>query len=346
MRRFGKILGRFLLVLVILVAILLAPVAYNETACQGRQVDSSYASLLPPEHHRAESSTLLTYPEWHIVHAYDDYARVIATGDPHDFGYFSAISGFWSSLCALSETAGAHGGFPTETKVMIYTIGVSFTAELAAKAAYEKTIGRLATLIRGKDRASLDDLSAEQAAAYARFLQQVPWYRWDFRADRAALQGQGFRNWERRIALGGEYSVKAAYAGVIAKAVASTGYDELTLRMIVTGLSDDQITRHEGARVIAQRPEGTEVETPRYRVLTHILAKMAADGADFVEIAGNDDIMFTVTGPAPEPDALHNFARQGYADTRSLVLLPVSDLADRLRALGSGPNTLEHIHDY
>lgn len=346
MRRLGKLLGRLLLVLLVLVGLLLAPVAYNEAACQGGRVDGSYASLLPPEHHRAESSTLLTYPEWHIVHAYDDYARVISSNDPHDFGYVSAISGFWSSLCALSQQAGAHGGFPFETKQMVYTIGVSFTAELAAKAAYEETLGRIATLIRGPGRAALDDLSAEQATAYARFLQQVPWYRWDFRSDRAALAGNGFRNTERRLALGAEYSVKAAYAGLIAHAVESTGHDELTLRMIVTGLSPDQITRHDGVSIVARHDHGIEIETPRYRALTHILAAMAADGAEFVEIAGNDDILFTATGPAAAPDALHSFPRQGYDDTRSLVLLPVSDLASRLRALSSGPLTLEHIHDY
>ena len=42
--------------------------------------------LLDAEWQRAESRTLTTYPEWHIVHAYDDYARVITDGDPHEFG--------------------------------------------------------------------------------------------------------------------------------------------------------------------------------------------------------------------------------------------------------------------
>ena len=67
------------------------------------------------------------------------------------------------------------GEITTDTKLTIYTIGVSFTAELLAKAAYEETLGRIATLIRGAARAPLDDVSAGQARDYAAVRQQVPW---------------------------------------------------------------------------------------------------------------------------------------------------------------------------
>ena len=152
MRRLFKWLFRLVLLVVLLVGGLLLPVGYVEMACIRKPVDASYAALLPEEHHRPESRTLLTYPEWHIVHAYDDYAKVISEGDPHEFGFISAIRGFWSSLCELSYASADHGGFPTETKQMVYTIGVSFTAELLAKAAYEETVGRLVTLT-GTNRA-------------------------------------------------------------------------------------------------------------------------------------------------------------------------------------------------
>lgn len=46
------------------------------------------------------------------MHAYADYAEVIRTGNPQDFGFLSAIGGFWSSTCALSKASGPHGGFP------------------------------------------------------------------------------------------------------------------------------------------------------------------------------------------------------------------------------------------
>ncbi|TNF17502.1 MAG: hypothetical protein EP318_21330 [Rhodobacteraceae bacterium] len=338
------------LLLPVLAALALAaPVIWVETACRSPVTAETYQPILPPEHRRAEARTLLTYPEWHIVHAYDDYAEVIRTGDPHDFGYFRAISGFWSSLCALSQASGAHGGFPAETRQMVHVIGVSFTAEMVAKAAYEETLGRVATWVRGRELAPLDHLSARQAAEYAAFLQQVPWYKWDFRADAAEVKAAaptGFRDRERQVALGLEYGAKALYAGVIEAAVAQVGPDALRLRMVVTGLSAADLAGFDGVEVMDTRPEGIEIDAPRYRELTHLLAEMAGRGADFVEIAGNDDILLTAITDVPQEGALYRFARQGYGDWRELVKLRVADLAEALRAMEGGPRRLEHIHDY
>ena len=341
---------RLLLVVLIALVALLSPVAYVETMCRGTGAPDPYTALISSDHHRAETRTLMTYPEWHIVHAYDDYARVIATDDPHDFGYLRAIGGFWSSLCSLSVASSAHGQVDSATKQMVYVIGVSFTAELLLKAAYEETLGRLFATLRGNERAPLDDLSAQQAADYARFLQQVPWYKWDFAADAAALDQRNsgsVRDRERALALGLEYSAKAAYAEVIAAAVAQTGADELRLRMVVTGADAGYFAKTDGVTVIAERDEGIEVETPRYRELTHLMQQFALDGVSFVEIAGNDDILFTAISPQPTaPDAIFSRARQGADDYRHLIVLKVAELADRLRAMQDGPLRLEHIHDY
>ncbi|MGR3743038.1 MAG: hypothetical protein ACU0BC_02595 [Pseudooceanicola nanhaiensis] len=349
-RTLGRWLLRLTLVLLAIVVLLALPILWVETACRPQGQPDDYAAILPPEHHRAEARTLLTYPEWHIVHAYDDYAQVIATGDPHDFGFLRAVTQYWRSLCALSRRSGPMGGVDGETKQLVYVIGVSFTLELAAKAAYEETLGRIATWIRGPEHSPLDDLSARQARDYATFLQQTPWYRWDFPGDAAALGAADtgtLRDAERRLALGAEYGAKAAYAGVIANAVAAVGPDELTLRMVVEGLPPEQLSSMEGVTVITDRPEGTEIETVRYRQLTHLLQDMAKQDADFVEIAGNDDILLTVLSPEPDMDgALGSLPRQGYGDTRHLLLVKVTELAALLRQLEAGPATVEHIHDY
>jgi hypothetical protein len=350
MRRLGRALLWLVGVLGVVVLALLAPVAWVELACRGEPVASDYTPLLPPENRRVESRTLLTYPEWHIVHAYDDYARVIATGDPHDFGFFRAVRTYWSSLCALTEQAAAHGGVDGETRQMVYVIGVSFTAELTLKAAYEETLGRLFVALRGPERAPLDDLSARQAADYAAFLQQVPWYKWDFRRDIAELEAaktNSLRDRERRFALGTEYAAKAGYAGVIASAVASVGADELTLRMIVTGAAPEELEATEGITLIAERPEGIEIETPRYRKLTNLLIDMAGQGVETVEIAGNDDIMLTVLSDQPTMEgSLFSFPRQGYGDWRHLLLVKVPELMPTLRRLAEGTARVEHVHDY
>ncbi|MBA3908547.1 MAG: hypothetical protein C0524_01405 [Rhodobacter sp.] len=343
-----RLLKRFVLLVVVLILGLLSPVAYIETMCRPEGSAEVRTPLVGSDWQRSEGRTLLTYPEWHIVHAYADYAEVIRAGDPHDYGFLPSIGGFWSSTCALSQASGPHGGFPWETKQMVYTIGVSFTTELLLKAGYEETLGRLFAALRGDTRAPLDDLSARQAADYAVFLQQVPWYRWDFTNDAAELDSSAtsaLRDRERRLALGLEYRAKAGYAKVIEAAVAASGADQLRLRAVVTGMEDASLAALPDVQVIESLPEGTVIETPRYRAFTRMAEAIAAAGGDFTEIGGNDDILFTMISDQPSVEgAIHSFARQGNTGFRHLVLIPVSELAETLRNLPEG--ALEHIHDY
>ncbi|MGI9389574.1 MAG: hypothetical protein ACR2O1_05895 [Boseongicola sp.] len=349
MRFVWRWLKRGVFAVLLVVLLLLAPIGYVEVACRGDVLADEYQPIIATaEWHRAESRTLLTYPEWHIVHAYDDYARVIRDGDPHDFAYVRAIAGFWTSLCPLTKRAAAMGGVTGDTKATIYTIGVSFTAEMLMKALYEESLGRVATWFRGATRAPLDDLSARQAKSYADFLQQTPWYKWDFASDADALiegAGPGVRDWERRMALGIEYKGKAAYAGIIAQAVAGVGADELRLRSLIAGKESVALSGIPGVTVIEQIPEGIVIETDRYRAFTRIAGQLAASGAEFVEISGNDEILITsISDTSAISDAIFSFQRQGYGDYRHLILVPVSKLADRLRNLDG--LVLEHVHDY
>jgi hypothetical protein len=343
---------RLILLLLILVIGLLAPVGYNELACRGKPLDEAFASQIVPEEHRAESATYLTYPEWHIVFAYDDYAKVLETGNPHEFAYLRSISGFWSELCNLTETADNHGGAP-ETKNMVYVIGVSFTAELLAKAAYEETIGRMATWLSKTPSAS-DKASAQMARDYAEFLHQIPWYKYDFSADVAQLKAigpQSLRDRERQIALGLEFGTKTQYAKAIAKAVEAAGKAKLTIRTIVHDVEVEELRGIDGITIIRNTPEGTEIDTPRYASFTDILKQIAAKDGRVSEIAGNDEIMLTITGfkrpdfPADLP-VLASMERQGYDDQRWLVNVQLNDLHTVIRALEGSDATLEHIFDY
>lgn len=342
---------RLTLLLLILVIGLLAPVGYNELACRGEPMDEAFAPQIAAEEHRVESATYLTYPEWHIVFAYDDYAKVLEQGAPHEFGYFRSVSGFWSALCNLTQTADNHGGAP-ETKNMVYVIGVSFTAELIAKAAYEETIGRLFVWIDG--RSASDDASAQMARDYAEFLHQIPWYKYDFPSDIAELKAIGpltLRDRERQIALGLEFGTKTQYAKAIAKAVEAAGQAKLTIRTIVHDLSVEELRSIDGVTVIRATPQGTEIDTPRYAAFTDILKQIAAKGGRISEIAGNDEIMLTITGQT-RPDfladlpVLASLPRQGYDDLRWLVTVQLRDLHTVITALEGSDATLEHIFDY
>lgn len=350
MRLLWRLLKRLILVVVVVVLGLLSPVAYSEVMCRPTGEPGAYEAILKPAYHRSESRTLMTYPEWHIVHAYEDYARVLEKGDPHQYRFLKGISGFWGSVCTLSRASGELGAIDGATKQMVYVIGVSFTAELLAKAVYEETFGRLFTVLRGPARAPLDDLSAQQAKNYAEFLQQTPWYKWDFLADAQALTDgstQVLRDREREVALGLEYRAKASYAGVIATAVSEVGVDALTLRMVVGRANREVLERLNGVTVIDATNSGVEIETVRYRALTHLMQEMAEAGVEFVEIAGNDNIMFTIVSDnAVHPKSIYSDARQGFEDYRHLILTDVADIASDIRALDDGTGVLEHIHDY
>jgi hypothetical protein len=68
------------------------------------------------------------------ANAYEDLAGVLKDRDESAFAYGRQIAGFWRSFCALNRVGSGRGGTGLDTKVMLYTIGWSFTAELAGLA--------------------------------------------------------------------------------------------------------------------------------------------------------------------------------------------------------------------
>ncbi len=343
----------------ILVAIALAaPIAYVATSCQGTPGAQQYQPLITAaEFQRMEANSFLTYPEWHIVYAYEGLARVLETGDEYEFGYFSSIKGFWSSFCQLNKVAQAHGSADTATIRTIYVIGASFTLEMGAKALYEESVGRLFVWLRGPQKSPQDEIAAEMAADYAAFLQQTPWYKYPFEQEVQNLWNAPLtmpvRGWERRLALGGEWKAKAAYAGVIADAVAAVGVAKLEIRSVVSGLSEQQLKSITGVQVIETLPEGIVINTPRYRAFSNILREIAKLGGAMVEIAGNDDVLMTVTEPGgtayPELEGTAVIAtvdRDGFGEQRVLLNVKVPKLSDVITLLAAGPRRLEHVYDY
>lgn len=351
MKRVFKWLGLALLGLIIIVA---APIAYTETMCRGQALEQAApVHITDPDWQRAEARTYLTYPEWHIVYAYEGYAEVLGRADPHNFPYSTAITGFWSSLCALTQKADELGEAGLDAKLTIYTIGASFTLEMIFKAAYEETIGRLATLT--SDTSPQDKVEATMAADYANFLQEVPWYKYDFDGWYTKLMAaptEGLRSHERRIALGIEWKAKAAYARVIAKAAGAVGVDELRMRVILKGVDSNTLEAFPGVEIISETDGLIIAEVPRYRSFTKMAAKLLQPGSDveFIEIAGNDDILISLYSCAKPTklqvgEVISTTTRPGFHDaTRRLVALKVTELHKLIPLLKL--DGLEHIYDY
>ncbi len=339
------------------IVLLLLPVGYVETFCKANPEEQSFRPLITePEFQRAEANTYLTYPEWHIVYAYEGLAHVLATDDEHAFGYLRSVTSFWSSFCALNQQAGRHGGADGATRSTIHVIGVSFTLEMAMKAAYEETLGHLFALVRGPDKTPQDLYAARMAEDYGRFLHQTPWYKYDFQSAIDGLWAEpvdSARGWERRLALGGEWEAKVAYASAIEQAVMATGEAKLTIRSVVRGLAVSELTAIPGVAIIQETPAYLVIETPRYRAFTDILRQIADRGGMVSEIAGNDDIMVSVVTDSADAEPVFDKAevisrihRDGFAGDRLLLKVTVADLAALFAEVKAGQVTLEHVYDY
>ncbi len=343
---------------VLLVVVSALPIAYIEAACRQDPVQTGYKPVITDTtYQRAEANSYLTYPEWHIVYAYEGLAKVLETGDEHGFGYISSVHDFWSAFCDLNRKANEHGGGDFETRVTVHTIGVSFTLEMILKGLYEESVGRLFAMVRGPEKSPQDVYAVEMAADYARFLQQVPWYKYDF--DKAVAElwsrplADNVRGWERRLALGGEWKAKAGYAKVIAGAVAASGEAQVRIRTVVEGLTPEVLSGMAEVDIVSAAADQVIIETPRYRKFTRILQEIAAAGGQVSEIAGNDDIMLSIivvpgSGPAKlkHGTVISTVGRDGYADKRVLVGVKVKELTPLLRELQTNDQALEHVYDY
>jgi hypothetical protein len=355
-RLLGKVL-RWVAVVVLLTVIgLAAPVAYVEFSCHAPVSNASYVPVITdPGQQRREANTYLTYPEWHIVYAYDGLAEVLKTSDEHDFDYISSVWGFWKSTCALTRVADAHGGAASDTRLMIYTIGVSFTLEMGLKAAYEETVGRIFAAIRGPEKTAQDSVATAMAVDYSGFLRQTPWYRYDFERQVEALWAapitETWRGWERRIALGAEWKAKTFYARAIAAGVAATSEAKLAIHSVVAGIDTPSLEAIGDVKVVAETGDGVLIETPRYARFTQILSEIAAAGGTIREIAGNDDVMVAVILPPGEDyvgpgEVIARLPRDSFSSERVLVDTKVADLARLIIARPPGDPGLEHVFDY
>jgi hypothetical protein len=343
--------------LVVAIVLLLAPVGYVETFCRGKiGAARTDPKMSDPAFWRAEANTYLTYPEWHIVYAYDGLAETLKTSDEYAFDYLGSIAGFWSSTCQMMRYADAHGGADGATRLMVHTIGVSFTLEMLMKAAYEETVGRLFAAIRGDEKTPQDLVARDMAATYAAFLRQTPWYKFDFGQWRDKLDAApityALRGWERRLALGGEWSAEIAYARAIAAGVAATGEAKLTIRSLVSDMPTADLAAVAGVMLIEETTAGAIIETERYDAFTKIIANVTAKGGRFVEIAGNDDIMASIrlapgeayAGPGSE---IARVSRDGFIGDRVLATLKTGELGALYSAYPATPaRGVEHVFDY
>jgi len=309
---------------------------------------------------RTEESTFLTYPEWAIVYAARDYAAFTGGNFPSRFPFLAYAGRFWQDYALMIRASAAYP-FNVQNHLMLLVIGTSDTIELAVQALYENTAGRLTEALAGWRSVPEDAWQAKVAADYAAFLDQTPWYRFDYAQARAGLWDTApagglaaIRSWERKLAFGAADTIKQGYAALIASGLSATADPALLdihvwaagpVAGAVAGEPDTRIERDLGA-------EGAVFVTRRYQVFTGMIPRLIEKGVRFVEVGGNRTIFLTalakedIAAP-PGARAVLSYRLPAQPAVRRLgYAVDVGRLHAVLPQLAAAGALLEHVYDY
>jgi len=311
---------------------------------------------------KGEEQTFLTVPEWYLVFNPNEYADFLASGNnPSSFPYWKSIDEYWTLYDRVNALT--DGLYPenTEYQVMLWVIGVSTTAEFVAKGIYENTIGRLTRWTASAD--TPEDLLIQEAhAAYGELIYYEPWYVFPFASYAGKIWtdtpffGKNFlRKLERKLMFSAEFAFKALYAKAIGFGSQATyGPSAGFATMHVAGDKARIAAVDPRVKVLQDFGDGHLAMTaPRWGGFTEVVPQLATAGAEFVEINGNDEIVFTTVEDA-DSDATPAFARLLFnslvisptGKKRSVYVVPVADLSHALNSLAAQDVQLEHIFDF
>ena len=311
------------------------------------------------DYRRPEASTYLTFPEWYLVFNPQEYGRFIAERRPSDFPYFASIGQFWCGYCEVYGIANKHYPFNAGDQLMEAVIGTSFSAEYAGKGAWENTIGRLAEWAGGT-KTEEDAYAARVAQEYGSFVPTDPWYEFPFGNRLAGLwKGTSLfgphlaRKWERKTFLSLEYGIKALYAALIrlgTHAVYGVADTE-----IYAAVQDAPESLFQDRRVRKKKDLGNGcylITLPHYQGFTDTAPSLARQGVQFVDLAGNGEILLTAIAPPgwkydlSDGRLLFTMNMMTSAGKRIAVQAPTRSLSKILNQLEAEKVELEHLFDY
>ena len=316
----------------------------------------------PESPERPAGQTFLTYPEWFLVFSPDERATYLeARRPPSEFPYLGHVGELWGSYAAVREAIRTYP-FNAGYHVMIVVIASSTTVEYGLQFAYETLVGRA---FEALPRAETEQaFAARGAREYVRFIEVLPWYKFDFLKRLGELWKEPLawdrtlpRALERRFWLTTEYGGKALYGWLIAKGTAA-GYTPaaLTTRVVVDRIPEDAAQTVPQLTRVASGEEGVVADVPRYQVFTDVAIALAREGVRFRTIAGNDgEIALTAIASSEWRVPAQAKVRQLFAQPvmtvpgreRVMLVTTVPELAGTLRELGGSPGVeVEHVFDY
>jgi len=361
-------------VLAALAVFLATPALYIGVGCRGAS-DAGSTVIEPmidpetrakidglPNYHFPEEKSYLTFPEWYVVYASQDYANYIARDYPSGFSFFRSAGEFWTSYCAVNQLVTPRYQVTFGTHLVIYLTGISHTADYVIKGIYENTIGRLSEAFAPTPPTAEDQFARKFAQDYGQWLNTVPWYDFPYAERLAALwetvpfAGPGqVRKTERRLWVSAELAVRTA-RGWLINGGAETVYEpaQLEIHALMRGLPIDTAPIDRRIELVESFRDGSQlVKLPRYLPFTEIVQKLSATSATFLEIGGNSNILISLSAPdnwtPPDdmpPILFETLNLSGTGGKRIGFSVPVNVLLDVVREIAPSGARVEHVYDY
>lgn len=319
---------------------------------------------------RAEDQTYLTLPEWYLVFASEDLAKIAARSPEHDFPFFHAIGQFWTLYARVYKTTDKHYPQNWGYHFMNLVIGFHTSVEYLLKGLYENTVGRLSAAV-GKISGpphdfTVDAYISQVYADYAKFIHHTPWYAYPFLPSLKKLwsislpPGESqFRHYERKLSFSLELFVKGCLGKLFSIGSGQVyGAEDERIQAIVRVPPGTLAQTIPEAQSIKQVTGDTElVSLPRYQAFTDLVTRLVTSPTElpfsFLEIAGNRAIALTLITPTDwvSPledgsiiDELRLLSEPG--KKRVALSVDVRNLLTDLRAVLASGASIDHIYDY
>ena len=314
-----------------------------------------------PNYLRPEDDTFLSYPEWYIVWSYQEKADFQEHNLPSRFPYFGAVRQYWGSYCCIARLI--HGKYPANLgeHLMLVVIGTSFSAEYILKGAYEKTLGAVSEWSSGNQATEEDQFAYKVAREYADFVHVRPFYEFHFAREVKGLWkttplfgAHIVRKWERKFYLTLDYTAEAFYCWIIEKLTHMTyGFEPSETYAWIENTSAEMLSGLPRVKIVKEvGPKAFVVDVPRYQEFTTVASDFAQRNINFVEIAGNSEILVSLVAPSTWPSNAENavlvfsqpiLTRRDYR--RFVLSCPVKALSATLKGLNIS-GAVEHVYDY
>ena len=315
-----------------------------------------------PNYRLPEQKSYLAFPRWYLVYTTQDFASYIDKAYPSGFGYFRTVGDFWTSYCAVNQWVTPRYEVSFGSRLTLYAIGISHTAEYLIKGIYENTIGRLSENFAPAPPTPEDLFARKYAYEYGQWLGTVPWYEFDFAERLARLWGNvpftgpgPFRKADRRFAVSADLAIKQVFAWLIKGGSGIVDEPaEPEIHVLMRGLSIDTAPIDRRIEIVETFRDGTQlVKLPRQLPFSEIVQKLAQTNATFLEIGGNSNILISLRAPdnwkPPEdmpPVLFETSILSGLGGKRVGLSVPVTLLLDIIRKVGPSGAQVEHIYDY